>query len=91
LNIFSGIFRDAQRLYKALQPQSELHRRRDLNELKARVLEVEMLLGRVPPGACRDVREDLDLALKAIVAVKQPLKAKPKPELCMDDDVEYIG
>lgn len=87
----NGIFRDAQRLYKALQPQSELHRRRDLTELKTRVLEVEMLHGRVPPGACRDVREDLDLALKAIVAVKQPIKAKPKPELCMDDDDEYIG
>jgi hypothetical protein len=79
-------------LYKLLEPQAELHRRRDLEALKAGVLEIEALVRRLPAGSPHDLRDDLHLAVKGIVTVRQPPKKKPKPELreCGDFDTNVL-
>ena len=78
--------KDARRLRAALQSQSELHCKRDLEKLKIYVLEVEKLLGRLHPELTREVEEDLEIALKGIVRVGKPPKAKPKPDIPPVDD-----
>lgn len=50
------------------------------------MLEVEKLLDQVPSASTREVKEDLGIALKGIVVVRKPPKAKPKPEIQLDDD-----
>lgn len=69
-----------------LNPLSDLHRRRDVEELKRRVLEVESFLREKAPTVARDVEGDMAMGLKGIVAVKQALKSKPKPALRLDDE-----
>ena len=78
--------RNAQRLQAALQPQSKLHCKLDVEELKACVLEVEELVGRLSPASTREVKGDLELALKGIVMIRKPPKAKPKPDIRLDDN-----
>ncbi|KAF4623894.1 hypothetical protein D9613_001576 [Agrocybe pediades] len=77
-------------LQKALNPPSELHRKRDVEELKNLVLQVEALLrDQIAPNVAKDVEEDMAMALKGIVAEKQPPKPKPqKPALVMDDEYD---
>lgn len=50
------------------------------------MLEVEKLLGRLQPEFTREVKEDLEIALKGIVRVGKPPKAKPKPDIPPVDD-----
>jgi hypothetical protein len=50
------------------------------------VLEVKKLLGRLQPESTREVKEDLEIALKGIVKVGKPPKAKPKPNIPPVDD-----
>ena len=50
------------------------------------MLEVEKLLGRLQPESTREVKEDLEIALKGIVRVGKPPKAKPKPDIPPVDD-----
>jgi hypothetical protein len=59
-----------------------------VEELKTYVLEVEKLLERLPPAFTREVKEDLEIALKGIVMVRKPPKAQPKPIPLVDDDFE---
>jgi hypothetical protein len=60
-----------------------------VEELKTCVLEVEKLLGRLPPAFMQEVEEDLEMALKGIVMVRKLPKAKPKPHIqLVDDDFE---
>lgn len=60
-----------------------------MEELKAFVLEVEKLLDRLPPASMGELKEDLKMALKGIVMVRKPPKAKPKPDIqLVDDDLE---
>ncbi|KAF8955733.1 hypothetical protein BDZ97DRAFT_1926447 [Flammula alnicola] len=81
-----------QALQKALNPPSQLHRRRDIEELKKRVLEVEALLSQIAPNVAREVSEDMARGIKGIVAVKQVPKPRPKPRLRIDDvdECEYV-
>ncbi|KDR84732.1 hypothetical protein GALMADRAFT_260438 [Galerina marginata CBS 339.88] len=72
-------------LQKALNPPSELHRRRDIEELKKRVVEVEALLSQIAPNVARDVQGDMAMGLKGIVVKRLP-KLKVKPSLRIDDD-----
>ena len=82
------IIHEIRELQKALNPPSELHRRRDVEELKKRVLAVETLIqNQIAQNVARDVKGDMELGLKGIVAVKQPAKPKvQKPELRIDDE-----
>lgn len=50
------------------------------------MLEVEKLLGRLQPESTREVKEDLEIALKGIVKVAKPPKAMPKPDIPPVDD-----
>lgn len=50
------------------------------------MLEVEKLLDRLPPASTREVKEDLEMALKGIVMVRKPPKARPKLDIQLDDD-----
>jgi hypothetical protein len=76
-------------LYKLLEPQAKLHRCRNLEVLEAGILQIEALVHRLPAGSPHDLRDDLHLAVKGIVTVRQPPKKKPKPELreCGIDDL----
>jgi hypothetical protein len=57
-----------------------------VEELKTYVLEVEKLLDQLPPVSAGEVKEDLEMALKGIVMVRKPPKAKPKPDIPPVDD-----
>jgi hypothetical protein len=84
--VHSGILKDVKRLRKALGPESDVHRHRDLEQLKTIVMEAGEFTRRFPFGTPVDLRGDLEIALKGIVAVAQPSrKVKPKPQLCVDE------
>jgi hypothetical protein len=53
------------------------------------VLQVEEMLSRVAPSVSQNVDEDMQRAIKGIVAVKQPPKPKAKPGLNVDDG--FVG
>jgi len=71
-------------LQKAVDPQSQLHRKRDAEELKKVVLQVQEMLRRVAPDVAKNVEEDMQMAIKGIVTKKAP-KSKQKPLLNIDD------
>lgn len=73
-------------LQKALNPEAQIHRKRDIEGLKKLVTEVEALLYDIAPNVARDLEEDMALAVKGIVTVKRPPKPKPKPQLTIDDE-----
>ena len=75
-------------ILKQLAPTSELHRKRDIEELKLIVGQVEGLVNRLPPGANLDVQFNLDLAIKGIVTEPKVLKPAPKPDLNVEDIVD---
>lgn len=75
----------AKSLHKQLEPTAELHKKRDIEELKRLVGEVEELVKRVPPTANLDVQFNLELAIKGIVKEPPPPKSPPKPELNVED------
>jgi hypothetical protein len=77
------------RLQKALDPKAAIHKSRDLHILKTRVQEAEILIRSLP--CPEDLQGDLRLAVKGIVT-EASQKKKPKPALCMDDDLyDYMG
>lgn len=80
-----GLNKESNRLKKVLEPCSDLHVRRDLEELKARVAEVEQLMRKLPSDVAW--RRDLELAIKGIVRSKQHPAKKPKPELNVEGDL----
>jgi hypothetical protein len=84
----SGILKHVKRLRKALGPESDLHRHRDVEKLKACVVEVGELLCQPPPFGTPELRGDLNIALRGIVVAKQPPKrTKLKPKLCVEEDM----
>jgi hypothetical protein len=86
--LFRKIIKDLQRLQEALKPQSELHRKRDVETLKSLVLEVESFLANIAhTTVARDVKDDMAMAIKGIVAVRKPPKPKQKPIIKIDDSV----
>jgi len=50
-------------------------------------MEVESFLASIAHTVTRDVKEDMEIAMKGIVAVRKPPKPKPKPTVKVDDDV----
>ena len=76
-----------QRLQEALKPQSQLHRKREVETLKSLVIEVESFLAGIAHTVTRDVKDDMAIAMKGIVAVRKPPKSKPKPTVKMDDNI----
>lgn len=85
--LFRKIIKDLQRLQEALKPQSELHRKREVETLKSLVLEVESFLANIAHTVARDVKDDMAIAIKGIVAVRKPPKPKQKPTIKIDDSV----
>jgi hypothetical protein len=85
----SRVLKELLRLQKALEPKAIIHKNRDLQTLKVRVQEVEVLIRGLPYAP--ELQEDLRLAVKGIVT-ETLRKKKLKPALCMDDDVyDYMG
>lgn len=84
---FRKIIKDLQCLQEALKPQSELHRKREVETLKSLVLEVESFLANIAHTVVRDVKDDMAMAIKGIVAVKKSPKPKQKPTINIDDSV----
>ena len=58
--------------------------------MKQLVREVEELVNRVPSGTGPglDVHFNLQLAIKGIITEPKPPKAKPMPDLNVEDDLE---
>lgn len=50
-------------------------------------MEVESFLGSIAHTVMRDVKDDIAIAIKGIVAVKKPPKQKPKPTVKIDDEL----
>lgn len=84
---FRKIIKGLQCLQEALKPQSELHRKREVETLKSLVLEVESFLANIAHAVVRDVKDDMAMAIKGIVAVKKSPKPKQKPTINIDDSV----
>lgn len=70
---------------EALKPDADLHKRRDIEQLKKYVVEVRELARRM---LTKDWQDDMELAYKGIVEPRQPPAKKPKPELNVDDEIE---
>ena len=77
-----------------------MHKHRDVDELKARIREVEAFAESLPAAAKEEWSTDLELAIKGIVKERPPTppptptqKLQPKPALNMnaDDDLLYYG
>ncbi|KAI6153116.1 hypothetical protein BKA82DRAFT_380131 [Pisolithus tinctorius] len=79
----SSTLKRGHELQKKLNPDSEFHKKRDIDGLKDAVLQVKEFLDRVPGGE-KGAPEELNVAYKAIVAVKQVPK-KEKPSLNVED------
>ncbi|KAH9921295.1 uncharacterized protein B0H18DRAFT_880310 [Fomitopsis serialis] len=82
--------KEVTRLINALKPDAELHKKRDLDGLRARIGEVQILAESLPKGAALEWEEDLELAVKGIVKPHPPPAPpakKPKPTLNLDDDM----
>ena len=87
------MIKEITKLQKALNPQSQLHRKRDIEELKKVVLQVEEMIYRIAPTVAHEVEEDMQRAIKGIVTVRKQ-KSEVKPPLHIDDDgsgAEYVG
>lgn len=85
--------KESTRLINVLSPEAEMHKRRDVEELKARIREVESFAETLPPTAKEEWSSDLELAVKGIVKERLPTppptptqKTEPKPPLNMNDD-----
>lgn len=88
------------RLTNALSPEAEVHKRRDVEELKSRIREVESLAMNLSDAAKEEWSIDLELAVKGIVKERPPTpmptptqKLEPKPTLNIndEDDLLYYG
>ncbi|TFY54263.1 hypothetical protein EVJ58_g8968 [Rhodofomes roseus] len=79
-------FDEAIRLIKALQPGAGMHERRDMEELKARVREVEQFAESLPPRVTTEWDFYLKTAVDGILKPRPRPAKKPKPELNMADD-----
>ncbi|TBU42438.1 hypothetical protein BD309DRAFT_866309 [Dichomitus squalens] len=82
-------FKVAVALDQALAPASELHKRRDLDKLKAHVSEVEALMRSLPTAINGKWESDMQIALRGIVQVAKPPVKQSKPDLNVEDLVEY--
>ena len=84
--LFRKIIKDLQRLQEAPGPQSELHRKREVETLKSLVLEVESLLANIALAhtVAQDVKDDMAMAIIGIVAVRKP----PKPKQNLTTEIE---
>ncbi len=79
-----------QRLQKILDPSSELHHGRDIDQLKKHVSEVEALITEIGTSLAHEVASDLALGVKGIVTLPRPPKRKPKPKLMDDENDTYM-
>ena len=61
-----------------------------METLKSLVLEVESLLASIAPTVMRDVKDDMAMAIKGIVAVRKPPKPKLRLTVKIDNDIEYL-
>lgn len=65
----SSTLKQGRELLKTLSPDSQFHKSRNVGALKHAVLQVEEFLHRIPGGAS-GAPEELDIARKAIVAIR---------------------
>ena len=91
MECISSTFKLSKAILKQLGPSSELHRKRNVEELKLIVRQAEELVNRLPSGVSLDVQFNLDLAIKGIVTEPKVVKPAPKPDLNVEDidDEEY--
>jgi hypothetical protein len=76
-------------LQKSLGTKSELHRKRDLQELKARVLQVEGLMRELTSEIQHQYAEDLNLGVTGIARPRAAVKRKNlRPELVVEIDLQ---
>ncbi|KAI5983593.1 hypothetical protein EDD15DRAFT_2487286 [Pisolithus albus] len=83
----SSTLKQGQDLLKALSPDSQFHKNRNIGDLKHAVLQVEEFLRRIP-GDAGGAPEELAIARKAIVTEKQ-VQHQKKPSLNVEDLCGY--
>ena len=59
-----------------------------METLKSLVLEVESFLANIEHTVTQDVKDDMAIAIKGIVAVRKPPKPKQKPTVKIDEGVD---
>ena|SRR6201999_4063132 len=82
--LYSRLLKDLKHLQRELEPKAALHRSRDLEALRARVQQVDSLIRGLP--CAQELRLDLDLAVKGIVATKITTRKRQKPRCCSEED-----
>ncbi|RXW11442.1 hypothetical protein EST38_g14413 [Candolleomyces aberdarensis] len=88
-NEIVAIIKGCRKLDPRLDPSSDIHKKQDIEGLKQLVREVEQLVNRVPSGTSFDIHSHLQFAIKGILTEPKPIKAKPKPQLNVEDDFAY--
>ncbi|KAG6332615.1 hypothetical protein ID866_6474 [Astraeus odoratus] len=79
----SFLLKQGRDLRKKLGPESAFHDNRDMTALKHAIIQAKDFVQRIP--ACtKEVTEELNVALKAVVTEKKAVK-KTKPSLNVDD------
>ena len=79
------MIKEITKFQRALSPQSPLHRKRDIEELKKLVLQVEEMIYRIAPSVANVIEDDLQRAIRGIVTVPTK-KSEDKPSLQINDD-----
>ena len=82
----SDQLKNTQRLIEALKPGADIHERRDGEALKARMREVEQLVGSLSTSVTAEWGFCLETAVRGILHPRPSLVKKTKPELNMADD-----
>ncbi|KAG6864834.1 hypothetical protein C0991_006858 [Blastosporella zonata] len=73
-------------LQKILEPTSNIHRCKDVGELRRRVRETAELLQSLPFPTTEQFQKDLRIAVKGILMARQPPKPISKSDLVCEDD-----
>ncbi|THG96062.1 hypothetical protein EW026_g5704 [Hermanssonia centrifuga] len=76
--------KETVRLRKILDPKSDFHRKKSLDELEVKVKEIEQIMSTLPTGATKEWEWDLKVAIKGTFQAREPATKPPKPELVVD-------
>ncbi|KAI0656844.1 hypothetical protein C8Q70DRAFT_1158814, partial [Cubamyces menziesii] len=79
------LFREVEKLCKALSPTAEVHKSRDLEVLKRLAFQVNEYLRDLPAKVTEQWQKDMNLAMKGIVEPKKVPQKPEKPQMNLAD------
>ena len=91
-HFFSNAQKELKRTLKTLEPTAEVHRRRDLTNLKVHVSQAVTLLRTSSFKGSEDPQLHLDIAYNSVrEPVRKSVKKEKRPQLNLDDeDLMYL-